>query len=192
MHALDLDTGAVVWQNRAEANADASFAPTSGIPGVAFTGTVLGGFLRPYDTATGARLATFLVGITLASAPAIVDGLVVVGSGSGARNFDRFDQGDIAARTPADVVAFCAPGTPACDEPAPRPDDRCLRNGSATADVLALDTLDARADVACTCGTTQAWTRCVRRVVNDAIGDESIRRRCRTIALARLRPKCRG
>src|SRR5262249_41550500 len=31
VHALDADTGAIVWQNTAEPNADASFAPTSAI-----------------------------------------------------------------------------------------------------------------------------------------------------------------
>jgi outer membrane protein assembly factor BamB len=190
MHALDLDTGAVVWQNTPDANADASFSPTSGIPGVAFTGTVIGGFLRAYDTATGARLGAFPVGFTLASAPAVVDGLVVVGSGSGARNFDRFDQGDIAARTPSDVVALCAPGTAACEEVPARAGDHCLRGGSATGDVLALATLEGHAALACPCGTAQARARCVRAVVNDAVGEGALRHRCRTVAVRRLRAVC--
>ena len=33
VHALDMDTGAIVWQNDEQTTSDASFAPTSGIPG---------------------------------------------------------------------------------------------------------------------------------------------------------------
>ena len=46
VHALDADTGAIVWQNTTEPNADASFAPTSAIPGVVFAGKDVGGALR--------------------------------------------------------------------------------------------------------------------------------------------------
>jgi glucose dehydrogenase len=110
VHALDADTGAIVWQNTAEPNADASFAPTIAIPGVVLAGRNVGGALRAYDAATGERLASYPAGRTLASAPGIVDGLVVVGSGSGSRGPDPTDLADVQARAPVDVTAYCVPG----------------------------------------------------------------------------------
>ncbi len=115
MHALDADTGAIVWQNTTEPNADASFAPTSAIPGVVFAGKDVGGALRAYDAATGAELASFPVGATLASAPAVLHGLVIVGSGSGARGPDPTDPAEIEATLPVDITAFCAAGTRGCE-----------------------------------------------------------------------------
>lgn len=114
VHALDADTGAIVWQNTTEPDADASFAPTSAIPGVVFAGKNVGGALRAYDAATGAKLASFSVGVTLASAPAVVDGLVIVGSGSGSRGPDPTDPGEIEATLPVDITAFCVVGTRGC------------------------------------------------------------------------------
>ncbi|HYV57098.1 MAG TPA: PQQ-binding-like beta-propeller repeat protein [Candidatus Nitrosopolaris sp.] len=114
VHALDADTGAIVWQNTAEPDADASFAPTSAIPGAVFVGKNVGGALRAYDAATGAQLATFPVGVTVASAPAVVGGTVIVGSGSGSRGPDPTDPGQIEAVTPVDVTAFCVAGTQGC------------------------------------------------------------------------------
>ena len=115
VHALDADTGAIVWQNTTEPNADASFAPTSAIPGVVFAGRDVGGALRAYDAATGAELASFPVGATLASAPAVLHGLVIVGSGSGARGPDPTDPAEIEATLPVDITAFCAAGTRGCE-----------------------------------------------------------------------------
>jgi polyvinyl alcohol dehydrogenase (cytochrome) len=115
LHALDADDGAIVWENTTESNADASFAPTSAIPGVVFVGKAVGGALRAYDAATGAKLGSFPVGATLASAPAIVDGLVIVGSGAGARGSDPTDPGAIQATLPVDITAFCVPGTRGCE-----------------------------------------------------------------------------
>jgi polyvinyl alcohol dehydrogenase (cytochrome) len=120
VHALDADDGAIVWQNTTEPNADASFAPTSAIPGVVFAGKDVGGALRAYDAATGAKLGSFPVGATLASAPAIVDGLVIVGSGAGARGSDPTDPADIEATLPVDITAFCVPGTRGCGGSLPR------------------------------------------------------------------------
>ena len=115
VHALDADDGAVVWENTTEPNADASFAPTSAIPGVVFVGKAVGGALRAYDAATGAKLGSFPVGATLASAPAIVDGLVIVGSGAGARGSDPTDPGEIQATLPVDITAFCVPARRGCE-----------------------------------------------------------------------------
>ena len=114
VHALDADTGRIVWQNTTEPNADASFAPTSAIPGVVFVGKDVGGALRAYDAATGAMLASFPVGLTLASAPAVVDGTIIVGAGSGERGSDPTDPAAIEAALPVDITAFCVAGTRGC------------------------------------------------------------------------------
>jgi len=114
MHALDAGTGTVLWQNTAEPSADATFAPTSAIPGLVFTGSVLGGFARAYDTPTGQQLAALPVGFALASAPAFADGLMLTGGGIGQRSGTPGDAADASSRLPHDVRAFCAPGTSAC------------------------------------------------------------------------------
>ena len=58
MHALDMDSGAIVWDNGGVGGIDndASYAPTSAIPGVAFTGSVFAPQLRGWDADTGALL----------------------------------------------------------------------------------------------------------------------------------------
>ena len=111
VHALDKDTGAVLWQNTQEENADPSFAPTSAIPGVVFVGSLLDGILRAYDAVTGEKLASIRVGFSLASAPAIVDGIVILGAGLGERTGDPMDQGAITSRIPQNVTALWVPGT---------------------------------------------------------------------------------
>jgi polyvinyl alcohol dehydrogenase (cytochrome) len=115
VHALDLDTGAVVWQNTSETMADASFAPTSAIPGVVFVGGAASGTLRSYDAATGARLGGVPVSFVLAAAPAVVDGHVLVGGGVGEQSGDPTDAADIVSRIPQSLTALCVPGSPACD-----------------------------------------------------------------------------
>ncbi len=114
VHALDADTGAVLWQNTAEPAADATFSPTSAIPGVVFTGTVLGGFLRSYDAATGEKLGSIGVGVAVASAPVVIDGLVMVGAGIGTRGPNPESPADISSRVPQNLTALCVPGTAAC------------------------------------------------------------------------------
>jgi hypothetical protein len=114
VHALALDTGAIVWENTSEPNADASFAPTSAIPGLVFVGKNVGGALRVYDAATGGLLTSVPVAFTLASAPAIVDGLVILGGGAGARSSDPTDTANAAAMTPVNVTALCVAGTHGC------------------------------------------------------------------------------
>lgn len=185
VHALDLDTGGIAWENTAEPDADASFAPTVAIPGLVFVGKSVGGSLRVYDATSGARLASVPVAFTLASAPAIVDGLVIVGGGAGQRSDDPNDGAAIAAATPVPVTALCVGGTPGCD---PRPGDRCDRGGSAPADAQALAATGVTVTAACPCAqfdgtpghTRSAYLGCVRATVGDAIG------------AGRLRPRCRG
>jgi polyvinyl alcohol dehydrogenase (cytochrome) len=70
VHTLDMQTGAVLWQNTAEIGADASFSSVSGIPGVVFVGGALSGALRSYDAATGAKLGAVQLTFVLASPPA--------------------------------------------------------------------------------------------------------------------------
>ncbi|MFQ5665431.1 MAG: PQQ-binding-like beta-propeller repeat protein, partial [Candidatus Binatia bacterium] len=116
VHALDMNSGAVLWQNTTEANADASFAPTSAVPGVVFAGSVLGGFVRAYEAATGERLARVRVGSAVASAPAVIDGMVIVGAGIGARTGDDSNLSDASSRAAQNVTALCVPGTPLCTD----------------------------------------------------------------------------
>jgi|GEM_PF-902026 len=115
VHALDLDTGAIAWQNTDDPSADASFAPTSAIPGVVFIGGVLGSGLRFFDAATGRLLGSDTTAPLLASAPAVVDGHVLFGGGSGQRGPNPDDLADRSSRTPTPLTALCVPGTPACD-----------------------------------------------------------------------------
>lgn len=116
VHALDLNTGAIVWQNTSETTADASFAPTSAIPSVVFIGGATTGALRSYDAVTGARLGTVPLTFVLASAPAVVDGHVLVGGGVGEQGDDPSEPADIVSRIAQKLTALCVPGTPACDE----------------------------------------------------------------------------
>ena len=114
VHALEKDSGIVLWDNIAEEIADASFAPTSAIPGVVFVGSILEGSLRAYDAATGEKLASVRVGLSVASAPAIVDGIVIVGAGVGARSGDPADPANITSGIPQNITALCVPGTRYC------------------------------------------------------------------------------
>ena len=116
VHALDMDTGAILWENTAEANADASFASTSGIPGVVFVGGAVTGALRFYDAAVGTKLGSVPVSFVLASPPAVVDGHVLVGGGIGTRNGNPNSSSEIVSHIPSDVTAFCVPHSLACDQ----------------------------------------------------------------------------
>ena len=115
VHALDLDTGAILWENTTEVNADASFASTSAIPGVVFVGGASTGALRIYDAAIGTKLAAVPISFVLASPPAIVDGHVLVGGGIGTRSANPNNLSDIASHTASDVTALCVPHSLACD-----------------------------------------------------------------------------
>jgi polyvinyl alcohol dehydrogenase (cytochrome) len=114
VHALSAPTGAVIWENTGEVNADASFAPTSAVPGVVFAGAVIGGNLRSYDATNGDKVGSASVGIAVACAPVVVDGLVLVGGGIGERNGNPASPAEISSNVPHDVTALCLPGTRAC------------------------------------------------------------------------------
>src|SRR5262245_19409483 len=188
VHALDADTGAVVWQNTAEPNADASYAPTSGIPGVVFVGKDLAAVLRAYDAGTGALRASVALpsGFTLASAPAVVDGTAILGAGSGERSRDPTDVANILSHSPQPITALCVGGTPDCD---PAPNDRCDEGGSAPGDAAALVAVTTAAEAACPCAVSAAgdhpagYVHCVRSVVATAIHASTLRARCRARAV---------
>jgi len=117
VHALNMDTGAVVWDNGATTSF-ASFAPTSAIPGVAFVGQVPFAILRAFDTEgdAGTLLSTYdLQNSALASAPTVIDGLLLIGSGIGTRTSTGSGPSDITAGTPSPLSALCVPGTPLCN-----------------------------------------------------------------------------
>jgi outer membrane protein assembly factor BamB len=124
MHALDMDTGAVVWNNLGKGGLDhdASYAPTTAVPGLVVTGTVIAPILRFWNAATGAFLRRFFVAdldlvnpTAVASGSAIVDGTLVVGHGIGTRE-DPHDYSYQLSRVPRDLVALCVPGTRGCGE----------------------------------------------------------------------------
>jgi outer membrane protein assembly factor BamB len=121
-HALDLDTGAVVWEDGSDATPSlASFSPASAIPGVVFSGSVAPGNLRAFDTRGDAgellvELPLSLAGV--ASAPVVIDGTLLVGQGIGARDENPANLGDLSSRAASPLLAFCVPGTPGCVLPA--------------------------------------------------------------------------
>ena len=121
-HALDLDSGAVVWQVGSAAEPlQASFSPTSAIPGVVFSGGVSPGVLRAFETRgdTGTQLLGLQLNVTgVASAPVVIDGTLLVGQGIGARDENPANLSDITSRIPSPLLAFCVRGAPGCVLPA--------------------------------------------------------------------------
>ncbi len=124
VHALDLDTGAVLWQNTGATGltGDASYGPTSGVPGLVMVGSVITPHLRFFDAANGALVADHPIpaGDTfsgVASGAAVVDGTLIVGAGIGSRSSGGSSPGDFAAYTPSAIVALCVPGSPGCVKP---------------------------------------------------------------------------
>ena len=127
MHAVDMDTGELLWQNTGEEPADASFSPVSAIPGVVVTGSVFSGVLRAYDTDTGELLTRVPIAepvslpgfpqpipIPIAAGAVFYDGTVILGAGAGQRSENPQDPANISSRLPQKITALCVPGTPAC------------------------------------------------------------------------------
>src|SRR5690606_7081639 len=117
MHALDLDTGAIVWQagfGDNQVHDDASYAPASAIPGLVFTGAVIAPLLRAWDADTGELryaevVSTPILANAITSAAAVVDGTVLVGTGIGTRTGDPHDVEDQVSREPRALVALWVP-----------------------------------------------------------------------------------
>lgn len=115
VHALDMDTGAVLWQNAGETPPLASFSSMSRIPGVVFAGSSVGARLRAYFVGTGFKLAELdLENFGLASTPVVVDGTLFVGGGIGTRTVTGSGISDVVASFPSALTALCVPGTSGC------------------------------------------------------------------------------
>jgi outer membrane protein assembly factor BamB len=113
VHTLDMDTGAVLWQQSSRA----TFAPTSLIPGVVFTGSIGNALLESWRADDGTLLGSKLVvggNVGVASASVVVDGTLIVGAGIGTRTETGSDPGDVAANLPSAITALCVAGTPGC------------------------------------------------------------------------------
>lgn len=127
VHALDMDTGALVWDNGATADVDATFSPTSAIPGLVFTGATLSSRVRGFETEgdTGARVlrTSRLVvpsigfGDAVASGAVVINGTLLVGVGIGFRGAVPGDPGNVVSYIPSPLVALCVPGAPGCPLP---------------------------------------------------------------------------
>jgi outer membrane protein assembly factor BamB len=126
VHALNLDTGAIAWDTGIVPGDDASFGPTSSVPGLMLAGSTFSATLRGFDTVndSGAqplarRLFTSPLGIgdAIASGAVVVDGNIIVGTGVGFRGPDPGDLADVVSRIPSPVVALCIPGQPGCSIP---------------------------------------------------------------------------
>lgn len=115
VHALDMDTGAVLWQNVGEAPAIASFSSMSRLPGVVVAGTAFGAKLRFYFAANGQKVAQYdLDNFGIGSAPIFVDGTLLVGAGIGTRTTTGSGVSDVVSNSPSSLTALCVPGTSGC------------------------------------------------------------------------------
>jgi outer membrane protein assembly factor BamB len=118
IHALDLDSGEILWQNGIGDYPDgsASFSPVGATPELMFVGSLLFQNLRIYDSESGELLATRLVGDAsfggVASGAVAIDGTLLVGTGIGA--LDAGESAEITARTPSSLVALCVPRSKGC------------------------------------------------------------------------------
>jgi len=120
VHALDINTGAIRWQRDLSLG---SFAPTSAIPGVVFTGSVEGRlFAFAADTGEQLYASDILGSPSISSGVVVHDGIVLVGGGIGARYpvTGAFPEtSTITSYTPNNVTALCVPGTASCPRQGP-------------------------------------------------------------------------
>jgi len=126
VHALDMDTGAIAWESSLVAKEDASFGPTSSVPGLMLAGSTFSATLRGFETQgdTGVRrlsrrLFTSPIGIgdAIASGAVVINGNILVGTGVGFRGPNPSDPADQVSRIPSPIVALCIPGQPGCSIP---------------------------------------------------------------------------
>jgi outer membrane protein assembly factor BamB len=121
VHVLNLDTGAIVWQNVGATGleGDASFGPASTVPGLLIVGSTLSANVRVYDTKTGKLLLQRAVGDPttiggVASGAVVIDGTILVGSGIGQRSSNPESIANVASNSDSSLVALCVPGSPTC------------------------------------------------------------------------------
>lgn len=115
---LSSDGGAVVWSN---IDAEPSYAPTSGIPGVAFMGSLFSARLIAYHSDSGEVLyRTPGLGGPIGSGAVVVDGELFIGAGVGERG-NPSSIAHIQSLFPSPMTAFCLPD--ACDCPTQLCDD---------------------------------------------------------------------
>ena len=179
VHALDMDTGAVLWQNTETGiiDGDASYGPTSATPDVVAVGSVITPHLRLYDAADGTLLVDRNIGEPgsfsgISSGATFLDGTLVVGTGIGSRTSTGSSPGDFAANTPSAVVALCAPGTPGCELPTITPGQASVVEGDAgTTEVAIPVTLSRRYGRQVTVDwATSGGTATIGQDVDDAYG----------------------
>ncbi len=123
VHTLNLDTGAIVWENTGETGlvGDASFGSTSAVNGLAIVGSAIVPQVRIYDTSTGKLLFQRTVGdgTTLggiASGAVVIEGTILVGGGIGVRGSNPDSISTIASNADSSLVALCVPGAPTCPD----------------------------------------------------------------------------
>jgi outer membrane protein assembly factor BamB len=113
VHAFDIDTGAVLWQN---GTVDPAFGPTMGVPGLALTGGTPRPNINFFERDSGeliTRLPSTTVISGIASGPTVVGGMMFVGGGTGAFNEGSQAAGEANRDTPVSV--FCVIGAPGCE-----------------------------------------------------------------------------
>jgi outer membrane protein assembly factor BamB len=108
--ALNSSDGSVVW---AQPKGVPFYGASSATPGLLFTGGI-DAQMHIYDTDNGEMLATYLLEGLGFSQPAIVDGVVYVGSGFGTGGGTGPDISKELALKPAAVWAFCVEGEEGC------------------------------------------------------------------------------
>jgi outer membrane protein assembly factor BamB len=116
VHALDMNNGNVLWQNSTSLG---SYGPTSSIPGVVFGASTFPGVIYAFDADNGARLfeSAIIANNSIASGSVVVDGILMVGGGVGARhpNTGNFpDESTQNSNLANPLTALCVAGTPIC------------------------------------------------------------------------------
>jgi outer membrane protein assembly factor BamB len=119
VHALDLDTGEVLWDNLDDvAGTSHNFGPVGATSQLVIVGTYDFPVLRFYDAASGELLLEHPVGDQfifggMASGPVTVDGTLLVGHGIGALTGPD-DASTVTANADSSLVALCVPGSKGC------------------------------------------------------------------------------